>query len=80
MNTLAYIVKNGKAIATVMTDLANGTSVKYAFDTCTESLNANREKNLVNARDAKISRAKKWTNAECGTGVKINDGEFLVYE
>lgn len=76
--TTAYLIKNGEVIAETETELKNGASVKYAFEKCAEALNANREFNLVNARTAKISRAKKWANKTEEVAIEINSGEFFI--
>ncbi|CAB5221277.1 hypothetical protein UFOVP244_124 [uncultured Caudovirales phage] len=85
----AYIVSNNKLIAAVDTDLKNGAVVLYAYQSVEERLNAKREINLVNASEAKISRAAKWAKAykfsELATATEINwpgtdeyGSEFLV--
>ena len=83
MTTKAYIIEDGEYIATVKTSLKNGSVVEFSTTSCEESIDAAREKNLVNARAAKISRAKKWDNSlKLKTETyadEINEGEFLVY-
>jgi hypothetical protein len=79
MKNAAYIIKNNSVIATVNTDLKNGTVVDYAFKSCKNALDANRHRSLVNAKSGKISRAKKFDKVFCDTcGVEVNEGEFLL--
>lgn len=72
----AFIIRNGKLVASTTTDLRNGAEVYYSFDKVYDSLRQNDE--LVNARIAKISRAKKWENEwrkdlECATATLIEN-------
>ncbi len=80
MTTSAYIIKNDTLIASVNTDLKNGSSVCYAYNKCEEAIDASRDFNLVNARIGKISRAKKWAKKswEVESAIEINKGEFLI--
>lgn len=77
MKTRAFIVRNDDIIAEVMTELKDGSEVRYAYDRCEERISANREYNLVNARFAKISRAKKYENQRLyenfDTAVQLNE-------
>lgn len=80
---MSYIIKNNAIIAKTSEALKSGAVVEYAFHTCKEEINADREFNLVNAKTAKISNAKKW-DAEYKksddqlTASEINPGEFLI--
>lgn len=82
MKSSAYLIEDGYVICTVNTELKNGTSVRFGYETCEEALDANRDFNLVNARDAKISRAKKWDKAylyrPIPYGKEINPAEFYI--
>lgn len=77
---MAYIIKDNRVIASVDTELKNGTVVKFAYNKCTESIDARRDFNLVNSLVGKVSRAKRWER-ECfmQSGVLVNDKEFLIY-
>ncbi len=83
---MAYIIdRNKNLICEVETDLKNGNEIIYAYDYCEESINANRDKNLVNSRTGKISRNKKYASeareVSCFRYAKeINDGEFYIVE
>ena len=83
MKTKAFIISNNEIIAQVTTDLKNRASVIFANQKSKEEINANREYNLINAENAKISRAKKWFDMaktqDVNFGIEINQGEFLVY-
>lgn len=46
-------------VAFIDTELKSGTTVEYAYHTCKDALNANREFSFVSARTGKISNAKK---------------------
>ena len=78
----AYIIRNGSPIATVDTTARDGALVKYAYDCSKESLDARRDVALVNAHVGRISRARKWSDAEkygfvpCARAVAA--GEYLV--
>lgn len=79
----AYIIAKDfhgeKLIARVDTDLKSGASIEYGHCVCDEAINANRDKNLVNAKIGKISRAKKWDSEYVEFfGTEINPGEFQV--
>ena len=87
MKSKAAIVQNGEVIAFVETSLKNGDRCRYAFFATKESINANRDLNLVNARDAKISRANKYLKLEKEnfalvnrSAKEINEAEFLISE
>lgn len=79
MNT-KYLVKKGKAIAIVHTNLKTGETVKYSTNKTKNALNASREYDLVNANTAIISKNKKYdkNNFELDIAVEINEGEFLI--
>ncbi len=82
MNT--YIIRNGEVIATVDTELKNGTVIEYAFQKGKEELDTNREYNLINSKTGKISRAKKYNQyrheiAAIGMhAIEINPKEFFI--
>ncbi len=77
---MAYIIKDDKAIATVDTDLKNGTEVLFAYSKCSENINKSRVFNLVNVNYGKISRAKKWDKFYVqNSAVMINQGEFFIH-
>ena len=73
-------------VAFVITTLKNGQDCTFSYSSCREAINADREVNLVNARDGKISRAKKYLNNDelrynDYTSVKeVNNSEFLLSE
>jgi len=81
--TKAYIIENGEYIATVKTNQKNGSEVEFSNQSSAESIDTSRSKNLVNSRNAKISRAKKWDEflkfKHEVYADEINDGEFLIY-
>lgn len=79
----AYIIKSGKLIVAIESSLPSGTPVSFAFNKAIESINANREFNLVNATRGKISRSKKYYEESlelncCAT--EINPREFYIQE
>lgn len=77
----AFIISGGELIATVKTNLKNGTAIEYSYSKCKEAINADREFNLVNAQSGKISRAKKYMkdyNYCENWATEINPGEFFV--
>lgn len=81
---MSYIIKNNAVIAKIDATLESGVSVAFASNTCKEEIDAARELNLVNAKSATISNAKKWEAAwakseDTRYGREINPGEFLVY-
>lgn len=74
---MSYIIKNGQIAAVTSGTFASGKSVSFSARRTAESLDANREFNLVNASTGKISNAKKWDAefarmAECMSAVEIN--------
>jgi uncharacterized protein (UPF0264 family) len=79
--TYAYIISNDTVIASVKTDIKNGTVVAYSTQKVKEEIDANRDFNLVSAINGKISRAKRWNQdaAYCELiGVEINPCEFFI--
>jgi hypothetical protein len=83
MKTTAAIVEDGHLIAFVTTALKNGSDIIFAYDFCDEKIDANRSINLVNARRAKISRAKKYHNFNNRFkrwAQEVNPSEFLIDE
>jgi hypothetical protein len=82
MKTSAYIIKDETIIATVETELKNGELVEFAYQHCEEKINASRAFNLINSKNGKISRARKWSKqseyCHLDSAAEINDGEFLV--
>jgi hypothetical protein len=80
MKTSAYIIKDGKIIATIDTALKNGANVVFSRKKCVEAINASRGFNLVNAQTGKVSRAKKWEKEsyQVESATEINEGEFLI--
>lgn len=81
MKTIAYLIdSDDNVVASIATELKNRTRVKFAYNICVESLDANRVYNLVNARTARLSRAKKYTYHALAVFTKeINPGEFYIY-
>lgn len=80
---MSYIISNhGELIAKTEAHLPSAASVRYGQERSREEIDANREYNLVNAKDGKISNAKRWDaeyrNSEAGMAVELNPGEFLV--
>lgn len=61
---MSYLIKNDEVIATTSETLKSGQVVQAAWDTTEESINADRDVNLVNAFDVKVSNAKKWDTDE----------------
>lgn len=82
MTNQAYIINEfNQLVAPTVTDLKNGASVEYAFQTTTVFWNADQlQGSLVNKRKGKISRAKKWNKVECYNSAKSHkfEDEFLV--
>jgi hypothetical protein len=79
---MSYLIKDGQLIAATSKALKSGDMVRVAYDTVKEEIDANREYNLLNGFDCKVSNAKKWekefNNSECGYSSEINEGEFLA--
>jgi len=75
---MSYLISNGQLICTV-SDRKSG-DVIFSYSKVYENLDANREFNLVNAKDGKISNAKKWRFVDViDIGVEINKDEYYVY-
>ncbi len=79
----SYIVVGNTLIARIPARHHSGEVVKFASNSSAEALDANRDKNLVNARSGTVRNAKKWENAyakteEVARAVEINPGEFLL--
>ena len=78
---MSYIIKDGAPIAYIKNEMARSVRASY---TCTrEAVDANRDWNLVNAFDAKISNAQKWESLEKRNGLLplaslINDDDVLI--
>ena len=64
--TIAYLIKDNKIICELKTTLKSGRNVEFSSSYCEEFLNANREYNLINAKTAKISRAKNGATSLYG--------------
>lgn len=80
--THSYIVAGNTLIARIPAR-HSGEVVKFASTASAEALNANRDKNLVNARSGMVSNAKKWVVVYAKTekvtsAIEINPGEFLL--
>ncbi len=78
---MSYLIKNNQVIAETRETLKSGTEVKASFQCSKESINADREVNLVNAFWVKVSNAKKWANDKYFTNTfaeEVNDGEYLL--
>lgn len=77
--TRAFIIKDDKIIASVTTELKNGAEVYYAYSKIYDNI-AHCEL-LVNARTAKISRAKKWfkiyNNIDVDYASRIDNDAFI---
>ena len=78
---MSYIIKDGTPIAYIKNEKAR--SVRASYTCARESVDANREWNLVNAFEAKISNAQKWESWEKRNGLLplasiINDNEVLI--
>lgn len=72
-------------VAYITTTLKNGQSCNFSHACSKEAINADREVNLINAQEGKISRAMKYLNNEhlrySDTQAKeVNDSEFLLSE
>lgn len=80
-----YIIADGRPVARAQAHTPAG-PCRYAFQRSAEAIDANREWNLVNARRAKTSSAKKWQNWEADNGVELpvaielNPGEYFISE
>ena len=83
---MSYIVNSkNEAIAYTVETLKSGTEVQFGFETSKEAIDANYERRLVNAQDARISNAKRYAGLDLPLAVDIHDGEragmdFLVGE
>ena len=78
---MSYLIKNNQLIATSNISLKSGRIVNAAWSVCNEELNANRDQNLVNSFDVKISNAAKWKREAALNetfAVMVNEGEFLL--
>lgn len=64
---MSYLIRDGEPVAQIGKGYKSGAVVRYAYDSCDETMDADREVNLVNTRTAFISNA-----------TEVNDGEFLV--
>ena len=73
-----YIVKNQAIVATVNTDLKVFTVVNFSAHRCVESIDANREFNLVNAQIGRIARGAKWEKMEQSGFAYIPYAELIV--
>ena len=74
---MSYLIANGEVICTVQ-DRKSG-DVIFSYSKVDENLDANREFNLVNARNGKISNAKKWHKFDVmDIGKEINQDEYYV--
>lgn len=73
-------VKTGELVTYTTKKLKSGERVQVAFNRCKESINANREWNLVNAIECKASNAKKWEKEinYADSCVEINENEFYI--
>lgn len=86
MKTKAFIVAKNEVIAEVETKLLSGEYVRFGYSKTEERIDASREWNLVNAKNGKISRDKKWEKKFCAQkeemqwGKEINSGEFFIPE
>ena len=63
MYNSVILSSENEIVAFVKTDLKSGASVKYSTQISKEALNADREFNLINASAGRISKAKKYLNA-----------------
>jgi hypothetical protein len=78
---MSYLTRNGELVATTSKNLKSGAVVSAAYKSTDESINANRDTNLVNAFNATVSNAKKWSSKACEcTAISVNDSddEFLL--
>jgi hypothetical protein len=82
---MSYLIVKNACVAETSIALKSGAIVRVAHDSSVESIDANREENLVNAFYARVSNAKKWA-IKSGDwnqrylAVAINNGaeEFLL--
>jgi len=74
----AYIVQNQVIIAYVNTDLKVFTVVDFSGHRCSESIDANREFNLVNAKSGRIARGAKWDKMTQSGFSNIPYAELMV--
>jgi hypothetical protein len=78
---MSYLTRNGELVATTSRNLKSGDVVSVAHTSTDESINADRDINLVNAFNVTVSNAKRWARKECDyTAVSVNDSldEFLL--
>lgn len=58
---MSYLINsNGKLVAATSETLKSGSIVKVGYHKVKEEIDANRDYNLLNAFDCKVSNAKKW--------------------
>jgi hypothetical protein len=81
MNKYAYILNtDGTPVAITNTNLRGGAIVRWGWQRCEERLNPNREWNLVNARNGKISRAKRHDSELVPWAVELSPSNFYIAE
>ena len=80
---MSYIIRNNKVIG-VTAKKYKAQDVLFSSLICKEELDMSREYNLVGAKDAKISNAKKWSRSKdllhSATAIEINPNEFHLVE
>jgi hypothetical protein len=79
--TMSYLIYKNELIATTALPLKSGEYVRASGLSCTESMDASRDVNLINAFDLMVSNAKKWaTHRSPYVAVAVNNGteEFLL--
>jgi hypothetical protein len=81
--TSAVIIRNGEIICSVNTSLKNGADVEYGYHKIKEAINASIDHRVINTKDGKISRSKKYLESDQylqsdDFGLEINKGEFFI--
>jgi hypothetical protein len=85
MKTPAFIIakigNKNVPIAKIITDLQSGETIEYSYQRVSESVDARREYNLVNASSAKISRAKKYARGmTLDSATPVAEFSFFISE
>lgn len=81
---MSYLIstQTNEIVAITHEALKSGEIVSAAYSKTQESVNANRDCNLVNAFDCKVSNAEKWEKlAEVQVvefATQINENEFFI--
>lgn len=80
---MSYLINsNGELEAYTSKRLKSGQVVLVSYDRCKNGIDANKEYDLVNAFECKVSNAKKWDkfceSYYAGSCLEINENEFYI--